>query len=254
MFLLSWLGSLVLFLLGWNDISEYIIKALHDNKKCILVYPHTSNWDFVILFFYTLKYSTYKRRSDLVVLVKPQMFSYFGAILQKFGCIPAARLEDRGTGNLDQIKQKLNNRDFIFMISPKGKRDLGEWRKGYFYLAKEFRCPIIPLGLNYCTHSVQMGAPCMVEDESNEADIRWKLQDELKFMTPYNPDKSEYILDEYNGLELGILSIERLAVYFGMSIIAYLYSRLFLILIFGIISIVSRRLSIQYAMKHLLVR
>src|SRR5581483_849382 len=100
----QYLARKVLSTLGWSTSIDLRIKYLINKyDRIIIVYPHTSQWDFVFAILYSLIYHQIIRDAEheVVILMKPQPFKYFGFILRYLGCIPAAKLESSGSGTLN---------------------------------------------------------------------------------------------------------------------------------------------------------
>lgn len=154
-----WLISyIILSILGWNTkIDNYLINKLCTFPRVLVVYPHTSYWDFFILINY-IGMLPKEKRGCMVTLVKPSVFKYFDKILRRFGCIPSSPLEMKNGGATDYIIKHLKSKgEYIFLISPKGKRHYGEWRKGYFYIAQQLHLPVIVVGVDYLSHGIKYG-------------------------------------------------------------------------------------------------
>lgn len=224
--ILANLAKLLLKLIGWKQLDKIILDTITNYPQCVLVYPHTSNWDLFIMMIYAIS-ANHERRKDLAILAKPQLFRYFD--LRKYGFIPAARLEDRNTGTLQKIKDVLSNKSFLFLISPKGQRIFGEWKKGYYHIAKEFNCPIIPIGLNYEKHCVEIGREYFPYPEDKEENVREFLQGEMKSMIQLNPECCEFKTKDYKPIDVGILPIDHLCIYSSMIAIFGFYSKYALI-------------------------
>ena len=126
-----------LWLLGWKIHPEMPPEI----KKCVLVMaPHTSNWDFFIgnMGFW----GVYKIRVKF--LIKNSLFfPPLSWILKWMGGIPVDR--KRKTNLTQQLKTLYDQSDeLVLVVTPEGTRSYNpEWKKGFYYIAKEANVPII---------------------------------------------------------------------------------------------------------------
>jgi hypothetical protein len=165
--IVSFIASWILKCIGWDsDLSRL------SNMKGVLIYPHTSNWDFVITLIYLLANPHIFERT--YYLMKPQLFenTYVASILSYFHAIPSSKLEESGNGTVDRVSNFLNTKkDFLFLISPEGRREKSHWRSGYRRIAEKTGSKIIIGGLDYVKHRF-----ISVEPRSNsEADLQYAM-------------------------------------------------------------------------------
>lgn len=129
---------LILRLFGWE--SELVWPP--EPKGLIFVYPHTSNWDFVVGILFRYGYGLPAK-----FIAKDQMFRWpFAGLLKWMGGIPVNRRLP--TGFIGQIVDEFRKRDWLWIaITPEGTRSRTEYLKSGFYqiaLAAD-----VPLGLGY---------------------------------------------------------------------------------------------------------
>jgi 1-acyl-sn-glycerol-3-phosphate acyltransferase len=123
-------------------------------KSVIIVYPHTSNWDFPVGL---LARSVAGIRCHFAA--KDTLFrGPFGRWLARVGGIPVNRRE--ATGFVGQLEQAFGRRDeFHVVFTPEGTRSRTEhWKSGFYRLALAAR---VPLGLgfiDYARREVGIGA------------------------------------------------------------------------------------------------
>ncbi|MFK8045806.1 MAG: 1-acyl-sn-glycerol-3-phosphate acyltransferase [Crocinitomicaceae bacterium] len=110
-------------------------------QKCVLVMaPHTSNWDFFIgnMGFW----GVYK--IDVKFLIKKSLFiPPLSWILRWMGGIPVDRHKK---SNLTADLKKLYDQSekLTIVITPEGTRSFSpNWKKGFYYIAKEANVPIV---------------------------------------------------------------------------------------------------------------
>jgi 1-acyl-sn-glycerol-3-phosphate acyltransferase len=133
--LISWLGRLFLKLMGWRlegsapDLLKYVI----------IVAPHTSNWDFLILLA-----MTFALKVRCVWLGKDSIFRPpFGVIFTLLGGIPIDRSSRQSV--VEQAVQAFQSRKTMALaIGPEGTRKKTDhWKKGFYYIALGARVPIV---------------------------------------------------------------------------------------------------------------
>ena len=144
------LGRAVLAALGWRIEGE-----VPNLPRCvIIVAPHTSNWDFVLGLATHLAI-------DLRVtwLGKHQIFrGPFGALWRSLGGVPVDRT---AAGDVvEQAAAVLAPPHSVFLaIAPEGTRHKVErWKSGFWRIARAAGVPIFPVGLDYRTRTVVLGA------------------------------------------------------------------------------------------------
>lgn len=141
-------AQLLLYILGWKLLNLEQIKILTSKTKTIYVYPHTSNWDFIIGLLYT--FAQPQAFTTSWGVMKPQPFRYFGKFLRGRGFIPATRREDNGQGFVAATTKQFKDKSaFNIFISPEGTRVTNPWRSGYYHLAREMNADICVAGLDY---------------------------------------------------------------------------------------------------------
>ena len=90
----SAIASKLLHLFGW----QYVFSGLPSQQGVIIGYPHTSNWDFIVMVM--VKWAT---GLQVQFLAKKSLFHFplFGSWLRKLGGIPIDRSAQHGVvGNM----------------------------------------------------------------------------------------------------------------------------------------------------------
>jgi 1-acyl-sn-glycerol-3-phosphate acyltransferase len=111
-------------------------------KGVIIVYPHTSNWDFVVGFLARAAAGLHAQW-----IGKDSLFRWpFGALLRRMGGIPVRR--GARTGIITELVEEYARRDRIWIaLSPEGTRTRTDhWKSGFYHLAVAAR---VPLGLAF---------------------------------------------------------------------------------------------------------
>ena len=124
---MRWLRKGCLALLkvcGW----EAVLVWPPEPKGLILVYPHTSNWDFVIGVLFRIGFSL-----PANWVGKDAMFRWpFAGLLKRIGGIPINRRER--TGFIGFMVEEFRKREWLWLaITPEGTRSYTDHLKSGFY-------------------------------------------------------------------------------------------------------------------------
>jgi len=150
------IGTFCLMVSGWHLPERQIITKLHSRKRLILVFPHTSYWDFFITFFYMMAVPAI--RPYLYTVVAARFFDHFGWPLRAIGCIPATRRDVKGQGFVDATaKFLLAQPESRVLISPEGTILHAEWRTGYYHLGKAIGADVVMAGVDFEAKRLVMG-------------------------------------------------------------------------------------------------
>lgn len=135
-------------LVGWR----VLFRPLPGPRGIMVIYPHTSNWDFPIglLCKWTLNL-------PLRFLAKDSLFkSPLGRWLRAMGGEPV----ERGTpsGTIKTQAARMNAADFYWMgITPEGTRAYRpNWKSGFYHLALEAKVPLVLVYFDYATKTLGM--------------------------------------------------------------------------------------------------
>jgi 1-acyl-sn-glycerol-3-phosphate acyltransferase len=115
-----------------------------------IIYPHTSNWDFVVglLAKWTIGIQVAFWGKDALFDVP-----LFGRWLRWLGGIPVDRATPQGAvGQMVQALQQARERDrFLWLaLSPEGtRRYRAAWRSGFYHVALRSRLPLGLVSLDY---------------------------------------------------------------------------------------------------------
>lgn len=131
------IAAAILRLFGWR-----IEGTLPPVPKAVLVLaPHTSNWDFVLLVL--VKHAL---RVDTRFIGKHTLFhGPLGWWLRRLGGMPVDRA---APGDIvDQVVAELRAAEHMwFALAPEGTRKRGQgWKTGFYRIACQAQVPIIPI-------------------------------------------------------------------------------------------------------------
>lgn len=139
-------ARMVLRWMGWQADFD----GLPTPQGVVVVYPHTSNWDFVVGLL--LKWSL---GVPLQFWAKDSLFRIplFGRWLAWLGGVPVNRESSHGVvGQMARLmaEKKQNNEYFWLALSPEGtRRYTPGWRSGFYRVALEAGVPVGLAALDY---------------------------------------------------------------------------------------------------------
>jgi len=149
------LGRSVLAAMGWRFDLAFPDSA----KFVVLVAPHTSDWDFVIV---VLTIAALGIRTSW--MGKHALFRWpFGVVLRWLGGIPIDRRASHGV--VETMVDWFGRREQLVLgIAPEGtRRQVGRWKTGFYHIAHGAGVPIVPCYIDYARKVIGSGAtlhPC----------------------------------------------------------------------------------------------
>ncbi|MGB8328442.1 MAG: lysophospholipid acyltransferase family protein [Steroidobacteraceae bacterium] len=140
----------LLRLIGWRGVLVPPPTA----KGIIIVYPHTSNWDFVIGMLY-------KAGTGLPLhwLGKNTLFRWpLRRLLRHIGGIPIMR--DQRSGFVTALLAEFARNEWMWLaLTPEGTRSRTDhWKSGFYRIAVEGGLPVGLGFIDYATRTVGIGA------------------------------------------------------------------------------------------------
>ncbi len=174
--MMRWLAAIVLRLAGWR--TAYVTPP--GPKSVIVVYPHTSNWDFVLGVLFMARH-----RVNLNWAGKDTLFRWpFKRFFVWLGGVPTNRRER--TGLIGQLLDAFaQSESFCMVIAPEGTRSkCDHWKTGFYRLTLEAG---VPLGLGFIDYaSKRVGVERWVKLSGDEE------TDLAMFRTYYSAFKARY--------------------------------------------------------------
>lgn len=169
---------------GWT----YRTAPLPGPKGIVVVYPHTSNWDFVIGLLYKWRVAL-----PFSYMAKDSLFSgvtgaTLGRLLRRWGGVPVKRDEQRGT--VEQIAEQFEKATWMWLaITPEGTRGRTEYlRSGFYRMAQRANVPIALGYIDYAKKEVGVTAHLVVTGD-RERDLE-VLRAFYRNVTPRFPEKA----------------------------------------------------------------
>jgi 1-acyl-sn-glycerol-3-phosphate acyltransferase len=150
----SRLAHAVLRLLGWT----LVFDGLPARQGVAIVYPHTSNWDFVYGML-----AKWAIGLQVTIWGKASLFRVplFGRWLRWMGGRPVDRSSPQGiVGQMArELREARERGDFLWLaLAPEGTRGYVEgWRTGFYHVAVEAGVPLGLAYIDYATRSVGVG-------------------------------------------------------------------------------------------------
>lgn len=141
-----WWARRLLALFGWR----VDIDLPPGPKSVIVVYPHTSNWDFAVGYLAKLACGM-----PLFWVGKHTLFRWpFAELLRRMGGIPVNRAE--AAGFVGQLAEEFRRRPRLWLaIAPEGTRSRTDhWKSGFYRLALAAEVPVGLAFIDYPTRIV----------------------------------------------------------------------------------------------------
>ena len=136
----------LLALAGWRSVLVWPPQP----RGVIIVYPHTSNWDFVLGMLFKVG-----NHLPANWIGKQEMFPWpFTGLLQWLGGIPLDRKRSRGF--LDAMVEEFRRRDWMWVaIAPEGTRSHTDHLKsGFYQIAVAADVPVALAYIDYGTRTL----------------------------------------------------------------------------------------------------
>jgi len=139
---LSRFSRWLLALFGW----QVDFEGLPEPKGILIVYPHTSNWDFVIGLLAKWVIGVPLRWIGKESLFRGITGATLGRLMRLWGGRPVNR--HHASGAVEQLAMLMRNEPWFWLaLSPEGTRKhQGHLRSGFYHLALKMN---VPVGLAY---------------------------------------------------------------------------------------------------------
>lgn len=203
-FTLSVVAKIVLFSTGWIIDKNEFIENYSKENRAVLIYPHSTFFDFIIFCLYYYAYGLYD-----IYTIMSERFVPFECLAPSIIAAPdymVRHYSDKGESRLksifyawrdkfsgrkvpseykrahfvDKLKQKMNTlHKFKILISPTGSVTDQNWKSGYYNLAKSLEVPIIVCGTDYCKRRLVCKKSDTIEEYTGKSseELNEKFQD-----------------------------------------------------------------------------
>ena len=150
----------LLRLAGW----KVVLVRPPGPKAVVIVYPHTSNWDFIVGIL-----ARYAIAIPFRFVGKDTLFRWpFGGLFRRLGGIPVNRRQS--TGFVGGLIEAFDKADSLYLaIAPEGtRRRIDHWKSGFYRVALAAN---VPLGLAFIDYSRrEVGIEAWLSLSGNEAE------------------------------------------------------------------------------------
>lgn len=139
----------LLQLFGWR--MRY--KPLPGPRGVAIVYPHTSNWDFVIGLL-----GKWALGLPFRWLGKESLFKGpWGGLMRSWGGVATER--SSATGATQRLAARINESDWFWLaLAPEGTRSYQpHWRSGFYHLALAAKVPLVIVYFDYAKKELGVG-------------------------------------------------------------------------------------------------
>ncbi|HPR65402.1 MAG TPA: 1-acyl-sn-glycerol-3-phosphate acyltransferase [Thermoanaerobaculia bacterium] len=160
---------------------------LSEPRYVIIGYPHTSNWDFLLMILFRSA-----QNLKLNWVGKKSLFRWpYGWIMKALGGIPVDRLTPRNF--VAKTMQTFRERDRLFLgIAPEGTRKKTEyWRRGFYHIAAGAGVPIALGFIDRSTKTIGIGK--VVNPSGNLSVDMEIIREFYRDKTGINPDQAGII-------------------------------------------------------------
>lgn len=178
-FVLRGIARSLLVLMGWRVIGQFPPNA----KLLFIGGPHTSTWDAIIAII-----TLYALQLPLSIFAKHTLFRWpFSGLLRMFGLVPVNR--QKAGGLVESAIEEFQRRDFFLLgIAPEGTRkQVEKWKTGFHRIALAAGVPILPVGLDFSTKTIQIGQLFMPTMDMDRDIV--VLREFINRHTGYHPER-----------------------------------------------------------------
>ncbi len=178
----------LLWLIGWKQMNPAICEKAKVIEKAVVIFPHTSSWDFMVLILY--KFSNPVVFKDVYIVVKPQFFEGpLKGFFKYLKCIPATKYEQKGGGFIKRTTDLFKNKErFHIMISPEGRRIKTAWQSGYYRLSEQLKCPVYIVGTCYYRKEIMFFGPFNKNPLEPLLSFENRIKERAKLIVPLIPE------------------------------------------------------------------
>lgn len=185
--------GVVSHLTGWHPIQEGQAKTIIDLKRTVIIYPHSTCMDHVVVGAYCLfddEMNKLRNRIHLVVRYHSSPFRRMMVNSLPVNTIEVHNADGRNNGNLQRIIDELEKKDeWILIISPSGDITQKNWRRGWHAVAEYFDVPVIVASPDYEKHEmvIRSDRPIYVKNRPYE-EVEKEAKEIFNDIVPLNLD------------------------------------------------------------------
>jgi 1-acyl-sn-glycerol-3-phosphate acyltransferase len=223
--IVSKICRILLISFGWKPFYSPEQRKLN---KSVVVISHTSIWDAIVFVVYKLAYPEWLGHAKIVV--KTEIYDvcpeFVQNILNQMGFVRAPSYAVKNGGFVNATAESLQNlKSYMFLISPKGMRDVGPWRTGYYVIAQKLNVDIMAGGLDFEKKKIVFYEPISIKDKTKEQ-VEKILRDQIGQIVPLYPNCSEVDLRKYSPENVSLFSLSHVLILVLVTgIFLYLYNK-----------------------------
>jgi 1-acyl-sn-glycerol-3-phosphate acyltransferase len=143
---------------GWRVVNGRLPKEI--DKFLIVGAPHSSNWDFVFFLGATAEFDIAPSFMGKHTLFK----GWMGPFMYDMGGVPVDRT--KRANYVEQVADAYAKADRLALVmAPEGtRRSEGEWRSGFWHIARAANVPIVITWVDPDRHRIGFSEPFMPSD------------------------------------------------------------------------------------------
>jgi len=151
-----------LALFGWR----VRFAPLPGSRGVVIVYPHTSNWDFIIGLLAKWAVGFRFRWLGKEALFKGVCGWMLGPVFRAWGGEPVER--GAQTGAIERLARQINDADEYWLaLAPEGTRKYRDcWRSGFYHIALTARVPLGLACIDYGAKEVRLVSYAMLSGDA----------------------------------------------------------------------------------------
>jgi 1-acyl-sn-glycerol-3-phosphate acyltransferase len=141
-----------LMLLGWR----LYFAPLPGPRGVIIVYPHTSNWDFFIGVLGKWAVGLPFHWLGKEALFQGVAGTLIGPLLRALGGEPIERRAS--TGAIERLAKRIQAADWYWLaLTPEGTRSFRDkWRSGFYHIALAAQVPLVAATFDYASKTIRV--------------------------------------------------------------------------------------------------
>jgi 1-acyl-sn-glycerol-3-phosphate acyltransferase len=166
---------------GWRVVSGRLPREI--DKFLIVGAPHSSNWDFVFFLGATAEFDI-----EPSFMGKHTLFEgWMGQFMYDMGGVPVDRT--KRANYVEQVADAYRRADRLALVmAPEGtRRSEGEWRSGFWHIARAAKVPIVITWVDPERHRIGFSEPYMPTDSFGR-----DLTHIAAFLREHRPDYDRY--------------------------------------------------------------
>jgi len=145
-------------LIGWKDLPDNFFPQDDPQTEYIVVSGHSSCWDIVVWLCYAFSIQF----KNVAIIGQEKLKNWEYGWLRRWVYLLIAP-DKRNSNTLQTFVSEFKKIPHsvesprIIGLSPKGAISKCEWRTGYYYMAKEIGCKVIPVIVDYTNRELRIG-------------------------------------------------------------------------------------------------